>query len=265
MQNKGKAVPNLNRRQQSGFTLVELAIAMLLIAILTGAVLKGTEMFRNSQLSATYIQTQTVASALKAFTDKYQALPGDMRDATSRLENCDNTPANSCMNGNGDNQIGDIDNTTDDEYTLFWYHLQAAQLIQEVDLDAPITSPALGVTHPKAQAGGGFAILTLSGEFEDRQNEYLDGVYLYWISQAGGNSLYTSDSLVVSAHDAQFMDTKFDDGRPVGGKIRARGTVDATAGTIGDSPDRCRNILVYTEQTTVGCYMYFKIREARGL
>lgn len=253
------------KTNSAGFSIVELAIALMVVGILAGAALKGAEVIRNSRLSSTYIETQTIASALKNFADKYHALPGDMKNATTRLIGCDNIPVNSCQNGNGDNQIGDIDNAEDPEYTLFWYHLTASKMLQAVNLDAPITPRAFGRTQAEAPAGGGFSILTQSGEWEDTLNANVDGLYLFWVGNPDGNTLYTADSFVVSPHDALFLDTKFDDGKPVSGNIRARGSNSDSAGSLNDAPDECRNLTVYAEGTDTGCYMYFKIREARGL
>ena len=88
----------------AGFTLVELAIVMTVIGLLIGGVLKGQEMMRNAQMTATVKRVQSFQAALSTFEDIYKALPGDFIAAQSRLPNC--TAANHCYNGNGNYVLG---------------------------------------------------------------------------------------------------------------------------------------------------------------
>jgi len=75
---------------QRGFTLVELAIVMIVIGLLIGGVLKGQEMIKNSQVTSTIEQIQSLKSATLTFKDAYRGLPGDLTaaDATARIPNC---------------------------------------------------------------------------------------------------------------------------------------------------------------------------------
>lgn len=258
-----------NRKARAqGFTIVELAIVFIVIGLMIGAVIAGSRMITNSRLAATYIRTQTISTALKSFTDKYRALPGDMPNATTRLAHCDNDPAGSCGNGNGNHEIGpggqpiftDQAGTDYNENRLFWYHLTAADLmVHEIDLDASVSAASWNLTNPESPAGGGFNVITMTGETDDMPNDSLNGIYVVWQRNPTGDAS-TLANTAVSPRDASFIDSKFDDGQPLTGTVRARGANAALAA------DACRaSATTYTNTADAACYMYFKIREVSGL
>lgn len=267
MQNEERAVSNRKQRAK-GFTIVELSIVFIVIGLMVGAVIAGARMITNSRLTATYIRTQTITAALKSFSDKYRALPGDMPTATTRLSHCDDDPAGSCGNGNGNHEIGpggqpiftSHAGANYNENRLFWYHLTAADLmVHEIDLDAPVGTPAWNLTNPEAPAGGGFTVVTMTGENEDLPNDPLNGIYLVWQRNPTGDASMAAN-IVASSRDAAYIDKKFDDGQPLTGTVRARGANAALA------PDDCRaSTTEYTNTADAACYMYFKIREVSGL
>ncbi len=256
------------KKKQRGFTIVELAIVVMIIGLATGAVIMGARMITNSRLVATYMQVQTVSTSLKAFTDKYRAMPGDMPNATTRLSNCDNIPAGSCTNGNGNNVIGPVDQpifvdqagAAYDENRLFWYHLTSADLIiHEINIHAPVSTPTWGLTNPAAPADGGFNVISMTGSTNDMPNDFLSGVYIVWQMTPTGDAS-AAENTIVTPRDAEYLDQKFDDGRPLTGTIRGRG------GNSALGADNCRaNATDYLGADNLGCYMYFKIREVSGL
>ena len=64
--------------RQKGFTLVELAIAMGIIGLLVGGVLKGRAMIENARVKALYKECTSYEAAVYSFQDAYSdALPGD--------------------------------------------------------------------------------------------------------------------------------------------------------------------------------------------
>src|SRR4051794_36706162 len=92
-----------NMRAQAGFTLVELAIVMIIIGLLIAGVLKGQQLITNAQIAATFAKIKVFDAATTSFKDMYAAEPGDMTAAQSaaRLPNC--TAANLCTTaGDGD-------------------------------------------------------------------------------------------------------------------------------------------------------------------
>lgn len=73
----------LIKRQQSGFTLVEIAIVLVIIGLLLGGVLKGQEMIENSRIKSVVADMRGVSSAFTGYFDRYHALPGDETNAVA--------------------------------------------------------------------------------------------------------------------------------------------------------------------------------------
>ncbi len=89
-------------KRQKGFTLVEMAIVLVIIGILLGAVIKGQEMINNAKIKAVVDQYKSLTAATYAYQDKYGELPGDDNQATTR-----SWATGSCVttNGNSDGTI----------------------------------------------------------------------------------------------------------------------------------------------------------------
>jgi prepilin-type N-terminal cleavage/methylation domain-containing protein len=65
----------------AGFTLVELAIVIMIISLVLGGVVLGRSLIRNSELTAVVGEYQTFMHAIGQFHDKYRGLPGDFYSA----------------------------------------------------------------------------------------------------------------------------------------------------------------------------------------
>jgi prepilin-type N-terminal cleavage/methylation domain-containing protein len=106
------------RRQVGGFTLIEIAIVLVIIGLLLGGVLKGQELITAARVRNLVAQQDGIKAAFFGFQDRYRALPGDYRDAGVNL-NC----PGGCPSGNGDGRITD---GTPREDIFVWTHLSAA-------------------------------------------------------------------------------------------------------------------------------------------
>lgn len=87
-------------RRQGGFTLVEIAIVLVVIGLLLGGVLKGQELIKNTKVKNIWSQYQQLAAATYAYQDRYKAIPGDDPLATKRGFTA-GTTAIADGNGNG--------------------------------------------------------------------------------------------------------------------------------------------------------------------
>src|SRR6187401_2595076 len=74
----------MNKRQ-SGFTLIEIAIVLVIIGLLLGGVLKGQELITGARVRNLIQQQDGVKAAFFGFQDRYRALPGDYAAAGTNI------------------------------------------------------------------------------------------------------------------------------------------------------------------------------------
>ena len=84
-------------RNAKGFTLVELAIVLVIIGIILGAVLKGQELINNAKIKRVYNQYREISAAVYTYMDRYQYYPGDDSASATRWS----TAGVTAGNGNG--------------------------------------------------------------------------------------------------------------------------------------------------------------------
>jgi prepilin-type N-terminal cleavage/methylation domain-containing protein len=104
-----------------GFTLIEIAIVLVIIGLLLGGVLKGQELITGARVRNLISQQDGIKAAFFGFQDRFRALPGDYATAATNINNVS-------QNGNGN---GRIENNAAapafvHEELLAWNHLTAA-------------------------------------------------------------------------------------------------------------------------------------------
>ena len=110
------------RKQQSGFTLIEIAIVLVIIGLLLGGVLKGQELITAARVRNLISTQDGVKAAYFGFLDRYRALPGDYNAAIANIPGC-----GGCTNGNQNGQIRTIvAGDAVDEQNNVWEHLSRA-------------------------------------------------------------------------------------------------------------------------------------------
>lgn len=102
---------------QQGFTLIEIAIVLVIVGLVLGGALKGQELINSARVRAAEDQLSGISSAWFAFQDRYHAIPGDYAGASRHIDA-------SLKNGNGN---GIID--SDAESGQVWAHLGEAGLL----------------------------------------------------------------------------------------------------------------------------------------
>ncbi len=73
----------VSRSAQSGFSLVELSIVLVILGLLTGGILAGQSLIRAAELRSVTADFSRYNAAFRTFQDKYFAIPGDMTNATA--------------------------------------------------------------------------------------------------------------------------------------------------------------------------------------
>src|SRR5450830_1688572 len=73
------------KRNQSGFTLIEIAIVLVIIGLLLGGVLKGQELINSAKVKNLANDFRNIPVYIYGYQDKYKALPGDDRLADVHL------------------------------------------------------------------------------------------------------------------------------------------------------------------------------------
>ena len=147
------------KRNQSGFTLIEIAIVVTIVGLLLTGILKGQALINSSKIKNLAVDFKNIPAYIYGYQDKFKSTPGDDANVAyhitggtvctpSVLGKC--TPANGIIDGNW--------NATDvgSESFLFWQHIRLAGL-------APGSTDTAAIDYiPKNTVGGNIGI-TSSG------------------------------------------------------------------------------------------------------
>lgn len=202
------ATPSKTASSESGFTLVELSIVLVVIGLIIGGVLKGQEMIASAQMKSTIQQIQAIQAAHITLKDKYGGIAGDLLGANALLGSSVGAGWTACTGANaGCDSDSAIEGRNNNESLLYWQHLAAGGMITGITLNAaPVASFGAGL--PAAAVGGGL----------ERWNGTINGRLSHWLlladRPAGGGGPMGGDQL-------SLLDKKYDDGRPGTGWIRA--------------------------------------------
>ncbi len=142
----------LPKRQQSGFTLVEIAIVLVIIGLLLGGVLKGQELINSAKVKSLANDFRITQTYIYGYQDKFKALPGDDIAAVAHL-------GAGALPGNGDGVIDGEwrSSTSTDESFRFWQHVRMANLAS-----GPIDTTDTTTFLPTNAEGGRLGITSAS-------------------------------------------------------------------------------------------------------
>ena len=210
------------RIAQRGLTLIEISIVLVISGLILQMVVKGQELIHNARVHDIITQQTESEQAFLAFQDRFRAVPGDYRSASTNL-NCGPTP---CLDGNGNGRIEPGTGGAIHEDILAWQHLSAAGFIKGDYrmLNAGVTAPSPDNT-PNNVYGGYLQIV-------------FDNAWGYSTNTTPRHNI-KSGNLVPAAILAE-VDRKIDDGRPGSGRFQF--SIYAGAGTappVGGTPNGC--------------------------
>ncbi len=75
-----------NVQKQKGFTLVEIAIVLVIIGLLLGGVLKGQELITNAKIKAVTSDFDNISAAYYAYQDRTGNIAGDYNATTTKYD-----------------------------------------------------------------------------------------------------------------------------------------------------------------------------------
>ena len=108
-----KIMPKSNFKSHSGFTLIEMAIVLVVIGLILGMVYKGRQIIASAKVKHNYAAYNKIIAGMNTFYDRYGFYPGD------GCENDNELQPYQC-NGNQNGMIGNGANDANGEYTSFW-------------------------------------------------------------------------------------------------------------------------------------------------
>jgi|GEM_PF-1615187 len=232
---------------RSGFTIIELAVVLVIVFIITGGVLVGHDLIKAANIRAQVSQIEDYRAATMAFEDKYGYLPGDI-PAADAAQFGFTTRSGAASQGDGDGFISAsllYWNLYGGETALFWRDLSDAKLIDQVfttateayaDNGAAIASNDLYKFVPRAKLTGNYIGVL----------HYLGKNYFTLFGASGVQANGDYDAMWIAAltpHELYSVDVKIDDGVARTGKmtllIPTPATVNPIIGAVIPSYANC--------------------------
>ena len=198
-------------KKQSGFTLVEIAIVLVIIGLLLGGILKGQELINSARVRNMADQNSGIQAAYFGFIDRYRQVPGDWAAAAAAQAIGDATVT---LGGNGN---GRIDNTLAEAAGVF------SQLAKSQFIGGGFT-PAVGAPATEALYVSTIAspVNAFNGPLVLTRNDGYSGTNSVRLN------LHMGTNVPVSI--ARELDIKVDDGLPNTGVLRL--TIPSTVNTF---------------------------------
>ncbi len=187
------------RKIQHGFTLVEIAIVLVIIGLLLGGVLKGQELINSAKVKNFINDFKTVPLFIYGYQDKYKALPGDDKNAKTHLGTAATLSPTATTLGNGRIE-GNYNSVLDtDESVAFWQQVRLANLASgPTDFSS---AAAIAAALPTNADGGRIGIQSTSP-----------------ITGMTGSYFVCSDA--IQGRFAKQIDVTMDDGNTATGSVR---------------------------------------------
>ena len=197
-------------RKLRGFTLVELAIVLVIISLLMGGILKGQELINSAKAKGMANEFRGVAAAYYGYQDRFRAVPGDDGAADSHVKGtlATNGTRNGRIEGNWYS-----DSVADESY-LFWQHVRLANLLTG-------NSDTGTAAYLPVNADGGRLGISSASPISDKAYS--------------GNFFVCAANL--SARLARQIDILLDDGVGTSGSVRLLQMQNGSLATTGASSD----------------------------
>ena len=214
------------KNRESGFTLIEIAIVLVIIGLLLGGVLQGQQLIENSRVKNATNTLNGIAAAAFSYQDRYGRMPGDDGPTASVVARGGNWGSlgitggntNGIMNSTAANTFSGTYTAGAEEGALFFQHLRAAGFITG---DPAVTLGTAAVLPTNAFGG----LVGVTGA-------------TLWATLTGIKICISN----VPGSAGIALDQQLDDGAPDSGRFR--GEIDTTG---ADAPDAVAAAAAYVE------------------
>ncbi len=246
------------KQKNSGFTLVELSIVLVIIGLLVGGILAGADLIRAAKVGKIISEREQIMTAMNTFYLKYNCIPGDCYNISTYLSGE--------TNGDGDEVM---ENTTvasnPAEIYAAWKQMAAATLYPGNfnglnGSGGANNHSVIGTNIPgsKAISKAGYSFYansTMSGD--PYPGYWWNGTYgnIVWFGKENSNTVTLDPAL--KPVDAHNIDKKLDDGIPGTGKVRALYANISSCTTSGSSTASPSSSAYYITNDSIACALGF--------
>jgi prepilin-type N-terminal cleavage/methylation domain-containing protein len=196
----------MSLRKQQGFTLIEIAIVLVIIGLLLGGILQGQSLINSARVRNLISQIDGVKAAYYGFQDRYRALPGDFSQADTQIAN---VAAGNHGNGDGKIEPTKTGTSTVVESIAVWDNLSHAGFITGTYVYAPTDNPPSTPPTTPTNPWGAIIQLVYDGHYaEGATND----------NNAERHNLKTGSQVPIDI--IAEVDRKIDDGNAGSGTVR---------------------------------------------
>ena len=225
-------------RRQQGFTLVEIAIVLVIVGLLLGGILKGQDLINGARVRNLADMNAGVQAAYYGFIDRYRQVPGDMTAAAAASAIGDPTITV------GGNANGRIDAADWGEASALWVHLTRAGFLQgSYDGGATSATRYRAATLAPQNAFNGYMLLGQTRDYSTTGGGPS-------ATQAVRLGLVLGDNIPVDI--ARELDLKIDDQRPLTGALRFTGTTTVSHRGVSEATTLCMSSATSNEFDIAG-------------
>ena len=250
----------LEKQTENGFTLVELAIVLVIVGLLVGGVLTGQSLIEQSEINSTMNDITKMRNAIATFQQKYNETPGELQKAYAFFGSDCGTDSEWSDHGcNGDttkdncidtdiSSTCNVSNTVSGDLRRFFVHLHFSGIKTDLPFitDTNASSECvIGQTVPTTAIGGTYVV----------SSEEANKIYMYFFDSdnfeyPSDRCRFTSKSHSTTPEIAMYIDEKLDNGNGRSGKIQTidDNNGDSYSGTDCDDANGVYNLANTTKE-----------------